>query len=97
MESGGDASNVLVDVEPTGNTFWSWLDHVSDAEFDFDLNLAFNKTSPTDVNMFGYEGTDSQPDCTLNWCWYLARQMEGQQLTIPIANYTSLVQMTGVE
>ena len=62
-------------TETKQNNFWDWLS-IEDYDFDFDLGEVFNKSAATKTMIIGYQGSDSQPDCTLKWCWYLAKQMD---------------------
>ena len=60
--------SIMFNIDETPNDFWDW---VGQETFDFDLTKVFTKTTSMEALMVGYGGTDSEPNCTRIWCWYL--------------------------
>ena len=62
--------SLFFDVGDTqDDDFWSFAGQEGD--FKFDLSKVFDKTTAIQSEMFGFMGTDSQPECDNGYCWYL--------------------------
>lgn len=81
----------MFNIDETPNDFWDW---VGQETFDFDLTKVFTKTTSMEALMVGYGGTDSEPNCTRIWCWYLT--VLPTVMTIPQAKFDAL-KAPGVE
>jgi carbonic anhydrase len=44
---------------------------VGKTDFTMNLNDIISKSVGMTNNFIGYRGSDSMPDCTLNFCWYI--------------------------
>ena len=54
--------------QPTQSAFWDW---VGKDTLSIDLNQVFSKTSGMDTQIFGYMGTETEPNCMNLFCWYM--------------------------
>jgi len=87
-KSNRGALSLFFNVTETQGSFWNW---VGQPEFNFDLNLAFGKSSAIQSVMFGYVGTDSEPNCDDKFCWYLNYPQQGiTQATLDMLKQTGV-------
>ena len=50
------------------NDFWDWLD--ADSK-EVHLDEVFTVTSSMINKIYGYIGSNTEPDCSQLWCWYI--------------------------
>lgn len=69
--SGKAAVSIFFQIDDTStNTFFDWIANATaGGDVYIDLNRVLPKTTSATNNMYGYDGTDTMPDCG-NVCWY---------------------------
>jgi hypothetical protein len=58
-----------IDAAAVANPFFAW--QADPTTIPIDLSLILTKTAGTTMNISGYSGTDTMPNCTSGICWYL--------------------------
>lgn len=66
--------SIMFQVGEEESSFWTWAG-TSDIQ-SLDLNLLFPKTSPMTTQMLGYIGSDTMPNCSSYFCWYISMPIQ---------------------
>ena len=66
------AFSLFFNVDTTESTdFWAWTDQMTAGQnLTIDLSKVFDKNKAIQSQMWGYQGSDTEPNCTLKFCWY---------------------------
>jgi len=80
----------MFNIGQTQSSFWDWVSLGPAQIPNFDLNQIFAKTGAMSSIMYGYVGSDSMPDCTDKFCWYVTNMPTGTitQATLDQLKYT---------
>ena len=82
--------SLMFNIGQTQSSFWDWVSLGPAQIPNFDLNQIFAKTGAMSSIMYGYVGSDSMPDCTDKFCWYVTNMPTGTitQATLDQLKYT---------
>jgi hypothetical protein len=67
----------MFNVGDTQSSFWDWVGLGPAQIPSFDLNQIFTKTGAMSSIIYGYIGSDTMPDCTNFFCWYVTNMPTG--------------------
>ena len=73
-KSGKGALSILFTVGTDADSeFFSWVDDaMAGNDFEVDISKIYPKTSSMTTQTWSYNGSDSEPNCTLDFCWYIS-------------------------